>query len=166
MNLTQLLVKEMEQEIATTRKMLALIPDDKFDWKPHEKSMTMKALATHVAEISGWPEHIVENEMIDFAADTYTQATVKDTNELLQLLETSYAKGRAAIEKCDDDTLVNKHWKMFFGETLLVDFTKYEAIRHSFAQTIHHRAQLGVYLRLNNIPIPGSYGPSADDQSF
>ncbi len=166
MNLTQLLVKEMEQEIATTRKMLALVPDDKFDWKPHEKSMSMKNLAIHIAEIPGWPEHILEHEVLDFAAQPYKPSPVSNNKELLDLLEKSYSKGKSLLEKSDDDTLVNKHWKMCMGETVLADLTKYEALRHSFAQTTHHRAQLGVYLRLLNIPIPGSYGPSADDQSF
>ena len=166
MNLTQLLLKEMDQEITTTRKMLALVPADKFDWKPHEKSMTMKNLAVHVAEISGWPEHIIEHDKIDFATMDYTPAPVNSNEELLALLEKSYATGKGMLEKTNDDVVLNQHWKMCMGETVLADLTKYEAIRHSFAQTTHHRAQLGVYLRLNNIPIPGSYGPSADDQSF
>lgn len=166
MNLTQLLVKEMEQEIATTRKMLALVPSDKFDWKPHEKSMSLKNLAIHIAEIPGWPEHILEHDVLDFAAQPYSPSPVSNNKELLDLLEKSCSKGKSLLENSNDDTLVNKHWKMCMGETVLADLTKYEAIRHSFAQTTHHRAQLGVYLRLLNIPIPGSYGPSADDQSF
>ncbi len=166
MNLTQLLVKEMEQEIATTRKMLALVPTDQFDWKPHEKSMSLKNLAIHIAEIPGWPEHILEHEVLDFAAQPYTPSPVSNNKELLDLLEKSYSKGKSLLENSNDDTLVNKHRKMCMGETVLADLTKYEAIRHSFAQTTHHRAQLGVYLRLLNIPIPGSYGPSADDQNF
>ena len=96
----------------------------------------------------------------------YTPAPLISNEELLALLEKSYATGKGMLEKTNDDVVLNQHWKMCMGETVLADLTKYEAIRHSFAQTTHHRAQLGVYLRLNNIPIPGSYGPSADDQSF
>lgn len=166
MSIIQLLVKEMEQEVAIARKMLALVPNDKFDWKPHEKSMSMKQLAVHVAEIPGWPEYILNHEILDFAANPYESAAVSNREELLETLEKNYAAGKTVLEKSNDEVLVSKHWKMYMGETLLADYTKYEAIRHSFAQITHHRAQLGVYLRLLNIPIPGSYGPSADDPSF
>lgn len=166
MSIIQLLLTEMEQEAAITRKMLPLIPDDKHDWKPHEKSMTLKQLAVHIAEIPGWVETIINTEVLDFEAETYTPAPVNNNKELLTLFEKSVVDSKAVLEKSNDKDILNKTWTMRSGKTVLMSMTKYEAIRHSFAQEIHHRAQLGVYLRLLNIPLPGSYGPSADDSGF
>lgn len=166
MSIVNLLVQEMNQEAAITRKMLALVPADKFTWKPHEKSMSMMQLTTHIAEIPGWMDHVIKHDFLDFNAEPYTPTTVTSTQELLDLFEKSYESGRNALAAASDDTVLNKRWAMKGGEQVYADFSKYEAIRHSFAQNIHHRAQLGVYLRLLNIPIPGSYGPSADEQNF
>lgn len=166
MSIVFLLVQEMEQEASTTRKMLALVPADQFTWKPHPKSMSLMQLSTHVAEIPGWVEHVVQHDVLDFMADPYQPTTVTTTAELVQLFEKSHAAGKAALQAATDVTVLNKRWAMKAGEQMYMDFSKYEAIRHSLAQNIHHRAQLGVYLRLLNIPIPGSYGPSADEQNF
>jgi uncharacterized damage-inducible protein DinB len=165
MSIIQLLLKEMEQEAATTRKMLTLVPDDKHDWKPHEKSMTMKQLAVHIAEIPSWVGTIINTAELDFAAGPYTPPQVNNNKDLLALFEKSVADSKPVLEKSSDDMLDN-NWTMRSGKTVLLSMTKYEAIRHAFAQETHHRAQLGVYLRLLNIPIPGSYGPSADDTRF
>jgi uncharacterized damage-inducible protein DinB len=165
MSIIQLLLKEMEQEAAITRKMMTLVPDDKHDWKPHEKSMTMKQLAVHIAEIPSWVGMIINTEVLDFEAQVYTPAPVSNNKELLALFEKSVADSKAVLEK-SDEAMLEKTWTMRSGKTVLLSMSKYEAIRHSFAQEIHHRAQLGVYLRLLNIALPGSYGPSADDPSF
>jgi uncharacterized damage-inducible protein DinB len=166
MNMIQLLVKEMEQEATTSRKMLALVPADKFDWKPHEKSMNMKQLAVHVAEIPGWVDHIVKHDVLDFEAGDYTPAPVENTSDLLALFEKSYASGMDSLKSMTDNKLVNERWVMKSGAMVFLDLSKYEAIRHSFSQITHHRAQLGVYFRLLNIAVPKSYGPTADDTSF
>ncbi len=165
MSIIQLLVKEMEQEMATTRKMLALVLNDQFNWKPHEKSMTLKQLSVHLAEIPGWAEMIIKNEVLDFEAGGYMPTPVDTSRDLKALLEKSYASGITKLRQSTDDIL-EKRWVMKSGKTILLDLSKYEAIRHAFSQTTHHRAQLGVYLRLLNIAIPGSYGPSADDATF
>jgi uncharacterized damage-inducible protein DinB len=166
MSIIQLLLKEMEQEAAITRKMLPLVPDDKHDWKPHEKSMTMKQLAVHIAEIPSWVGTIINTEVLDFEAQGYKPTPVNNNKELLALFEKSVADSKAVLEKSNEEDILTKTWTMSSGKTVLLSMTKYEAIRHAFAQEIHHRAQLGVYLRLLNIPIPGSYGPSADDTRF
>ncbi len=166
MSIIQLLLKELEQEAAITRKMLPLIPDDKHDWKPHEKSMTMKQLAVHIAEIPSWVGTIINTEVLDFEAQAYKPTPVNNNKELLALFEKSVTDSKAVLEKSNEDVILTKTWTMSSGKTVLLSMTKYEAIRHAFAQTTHHRAQLGVYLRLLNIPIPGSYGPSADDPRF
>ncbi len=165
MSIIPLVLKEFEQEAQITRKMLQLVPTDKFDWKPHEKSMTMMQLTTHIAELPGWVSMAMHTTEMDFAAQPYTPTLVNSNEELLNLFETGLVSGRTALENAKEEDLWPT-WTLRSGEQVFMVLTKYEVIRHSIAQTIHHRAQLGVYLRLLNIPIPGSYGPSADDQNF
>lgn len=165
MNITELLLKEQSQEYPNTRKMLALIPDDQFNWKPHEKSMSMQQLAVHLAELPSWPAMILHTSELDFATFGYKPTVVENTNELLSVFDKNLEKGRAALSAATEDQL-NDFWTMRQGDHIISKSSKYEMIRHAFAQNTHHRAQLGVYLRLLNIPIPGVYGPSADDSSF
>ena len=155
----------MDAEVATTRKMLQRVPNDQWDWKPHPKSMSMRQLTTHLAEISGWVATVLNTSVLDFAASPYQPALVSSTNDLLELLEKSAAESRSRLEQAMEEELLST-WTMQMGEQVLMVFTRYEAIRHAFAQMIHHRAQLGVFLRLLHIPIPGSYGPSADEMGF
>jgi uncharacterized damage-inducible protein DinB len=157
-----MLLKEMEQEAQTTRKMLSLVPNDKFGWKPHEKSMTMKQLVTHIAELPGWVSFALTTSELDFATNHVEPTDVASTAELLDAFEKSYADGKGQLEKSNEEDLL-PNWTMRNGEEIYSVSTKAEVIRMSFCQTVHHRAQLGVYLRLLNIPIPGSYGPSADE---
>lgn len=159
------LLKELEQEAQTTRKMLRIIPDDKYDWRPHPKSMNIRALATHIAELPSWVTLAVTTDELDFATTPYNPPVIETTTALLVLFETSLADGKSHLEKADDSLLTEK-WTLRQGEQTFSVMTKYETIRHAYSQTVHHRAQLGVYLRLLDIPIPGSYGPSADDMSF
>lgn len=163
MEIIPLLLKEMEQEAATTRKMLKLVPDDKFDWKPHPKSMTMKQLSTHLAELPSWVAMGLSTEGLDFAAAPYEPTEVGSNSELLDIFENSLASGKQALTAAKEEDLLPK-WTLRNGEHILSVMTKYEVIRHAYSQTTHHRAQLGVFLRLLDIPIPGSYGPSADEQ--
>lgn len=165
MNVIPFLIKELEQEAKTTRKFLKLVNPDKFQWKPHEKSMDMKRLCVHIAELPSWIDMSVNTDGIDFATSDYKPTDVKTTEDLLNLLDESEKKALAALQKISDEDLL-KTWTIKNGDQVLQAMTKYEAIRHSYSQTTHHRAQLGVYLRLLDIPIPGSYGPSADEQSF
>ncbi len=156
-------LQELEAEAKITRKMLALVPDDKHDWKPHEKSMPMVFLSTHIAELPGWINMAIHTDGLDFGADKYEPKTVKNNTELLQFFETTLAKAKADLEKFNEDEL-SKEWVLRNGKTVLYKSTKGETIRMTYSQIVHHRAQLGVYLRLLNIPIPGTYGPSADEQ--
>lgn len=165
LSIINLLLKEMEQEAATTRKMLQRIPADKFGWKPHEKSMSMQNLATHIAELPSWPAMVLNTSELDFAAMEYTPTAVNTTEEILALHKKSYDEGAAALEKATEDDLL-PDWTLRTGDNIHSVSSKYEVIRMSISQNIHHRAQLGVYLRLLNIPIPGSYGPSADENNF
>lgn len=165
MDIIPLLVKEFEQEAAITRKMLALVPADKFDWKPHPKSMSMKQLTVHLAEIAGWPAMMLATSELDFATFPYVPAPAASADDLLQLLEKSVQTTLDAFGKAKEEDLLPT-WILRHGDHIIAVMTKYEAARHAFSQTTHHRAQLGVFLRLLDIPIPGSYGPSADEMGM
>ncbi len=157
-----LIQKELEREAVTTRKMLALVPAEKFDWKPHPKSMVMMNLATHIAELPTWISMVLNTDELDFAANEYKPTIVKDNAELMEFFEKSLEDARAQLAIGKEETLANE-WILRMGEQILSSGSKADMIRHALSQVIHHRAQLGVYLRLLDIPIPGSYGPSADE---
>ncbi|MFC4213118.1 DinB family protein [Pedobacter lithocola] len=165
MDIIKALLKEFESEFNTTKKFIALVPVDKFDWAPHEKSMKLKSLASHIAELPEWVNMAFTADGLDFATAPYEEKKIENTDDLMKLLETSYQSGKAELEKAQPSCF-DEQWILRNGEQVLGDWTRYEMMRIAFSQIIHHRAQLGVYLRLLNIPIPGSYGPSADDQSF
>ncbi|MFD2570775.1 DinB family protein [Spirosoma soli] len=160
-----MLSKEMEQEAQTTRKMLERIPNDKFDWQPHPKSMTIRQLATHIAELPTWVPLVLNTDELDFAVMAYTPTPIENTKELLDYFERSLAEGEAAISQATEEQL-DPIWTLRTGDQIHSRTTKGEFIRITYSQIVHHRAQLGVYLRLLNIPIPGSYGPSADETDF
>ncbi|WP_420150612.1 DinB family protein [Spirosoma sp.] len=164
-NLIPMLLQEMEQEAQTTRKMLSRIPEDRFDWQPHPKSMTMVSLASHIAELPSWVELALTTEELDFETAPYTPASINSTAEILALQEKSLKQGQESLKKATESQL-DEPWTLRSGEQVLFDSTKGGTIRMAYSQIVHHRAQLGVYLRLLDIPIPGSYGPSADEPSF
>lgn len=157
--------KELEREAITTRKMLAAVPEGKWDWKPHPKSMNMLQLTTHIAELPTWIGMALNTTELDFAGMDFTPKPIKDTAALLQLFEKSLADGREQLSKGKEDTL-DEPWTLRNGEQIYSTEPKADVIRMSLSQIIHHRAQLGVFLRLLDVPIPGSYGPSADDTDF
>ena len=165
MNIIPMLLKEMEQEAQTTRKMLERIPEDKYDWQPHEKSMTIRRLANHIAELPGWVTMAITTDELDFADNPYIATEIATNKELLELLERLLSEAKANFEKTNEDELL-KRWTLRNGGQILSDGKKAEMIRIAFSQIVHHRAQLGVYLRLLNVPIAGSYGPSADENGF
>lgn len=165
MEIIKLLQQELENEAVTTRKMLSRVPTDKFDWQPHSKSMTLRRLAAHVAELPGWVAMTVDTNELDFANNPYEPKEVKDVHDVMEYFEESLKNGREALTRVTLEDL-NKEWTLRNGEQIYSTEPKYDVIRMAYSQTIHHRAQLGVYLRLLNVSIPGSYGPSADDVSF
>lgn len=165
MMLIPTLLKELDEEAHTTRKMLGRVPTGQFDWQPHPKSMKMKELATHIADLPSWILLALTTDELDFATTEYNPEDVADTDQLLDFFERQLASGRSELEKAREAQLAEP-WILRSGETIHWRATRGEMIRHAYSQMIHHRAQLGVYLRLLNIPIPGSYGPSADEQNF
>ena len=165
MSIISILLKELEQEAVTTRKMLERVPDDQFDWKPHEKSMTIRRLATHIAELPTWITMTLNTDELDFAKGEYKPEPINKTKELVDYFEKCFEDGKTSLKKATADQF-DLPWTLRNGETIYSTTPKGEVIRMAFSQIIHHRAQLGVYLRLLNVPIPGSYGPSADEMNF
>jgi uncharacterized damage-inducible protein DinB len=161
----QSLLKELDQEAQTTRKFLSIIPEDKYQWQPHPKSMTIQRLATHIAELPGWVEMALNTDELDFADNPYKQEEITTNTQLLEHFEQAFAKGKSALEKASDADLL-PNWTLRNGDQIYSVSPTGEVVRMSYCQTVHHRAQLGVYLRLLDVPIPGSYGPSADETSF
>jgi uncharacterized damage-inducible protein DinB len=144
--------------------MLARVPADRFDYKPHDKSMDMKRLATHIADLPGWVHMTLTTDEIDFA-QPYEQPSINSHADLMAYFEKRYEEGLSTLV-AENEMLLSKPWTLRNGDTIYATNTKIEILRMSLSQQIHHRAQLGVYLRLLNIPIPGSYGPSADENDF
>jgi uncharacterized damage-inducible protein DinB len=152
------------EEGASTRKMLSRVPDDQFNYKPHEKSMDMKSLVTHIADLPGWVHMTFTTDELDFAKP-YEQPQVNNNAELMVYFEKRYNDGLSTFVP-ENEALLDKPWTLRNGDKIFSSDPKIEIIRMSLSQQIHHRAQLGVYLRLLNIPIPGVYGPSADENNF
>lgn len=162
MKILPLLLKELNQEAHTTRKFIKLVSAENFDWQPHAKSMTMKDLAVHISELPSWVAMALTTSELDFANAPNEPKSVNSTEDLLKILDSSYAAAKSALENAKEEDLLPT-WTLKNDGHVIQEFTKYEVIRHSIGHVAHHRSQLGVYLRLLDIPIPGSYGPSADE---
>jgi uncharacterized damage-inducible protein DinB len=154
--------KELEQESVTTRKIFERIPQDKFDWKPHPKSMDIQRLATHIAEMMGWIAMAVTSSGIDFGTGAYQPKMIHEKQKLLEFLDDMIELADSHLRP-EFESKLSEDWLMRSGDTVLRKYNRAEVIRLALNQVTHHRAQLGVYLRLLDIPIPGSYGPSADE---
>lgn len=153
------------EEGASTRKMLERVPDGHFDYKPHEKSMNLKQLTTHIADLPGWIHMVFTSDELDFANMPYNPPEINSNAQLMAYFEERYNEGLSTLV-AENEVVLDKPWTLRNGDTIYSTQPKLEVIRMSFGQQVHHRAQLGVYLRLLNIPIPGTYGPSADENSF
>ena len=154
---------EMENEAKTARECLSRVPADKFEWKPHEKSMAMGRLAVHVAEMFGWTKETLTQDVLDFATADFKPFEPSTTDELLAFFDDHVAKAKEILAATPDETFFTE-WTMRNGETVYFTMPKV-AVMRSFVMNhiIHHRGQLSVYLRLNDIPVPSIYGPSADE---
>lgn len=165
MDILRELHQELQYEYETTKKFIERFPEDKSAYKPHEKSTALMPLATHIVEIFAWPAIMVDTEKLDFAGNAYRPARPASRDDLLALLMDHFERGSKAVERADA-AILDDPWSINQGDTVLMKWSKYGAIRHALNQITHHRAQLGVYYRLLNIPVPASYGPSADDAPF
>ncbi len=162
MPLNQALLPEFDHEMANTRKSLERVPDGKSDWKPHPKSMTLGGLATHLATINHWAEAIVGQDSFDVTNAPPTPV-LQSKAELLGAFDKNVATARKAIAGATDEQLM-KPWSLISGGKAVFTLPRIGVLR-SFVMNhvIHHRAQLGVYLRMNDVPVPSIYGPSADE---
>jgi uncharacterized damage-inducible protein DinB len=167
MKISESLLPEFDQEMANTRKVLERVPAAKFSWKPHPKSFEFGALAAHVANMPDWAGLTLTTDSFDYAppgAPPHQTPKFSSTEDLLAAFDKSVAQARAALVTAEDSTMLAP-WSLQAGGKTMMTMPRVAVIR-SFVMnhTIHHRAQLGVYLRLNDIPVPGLYGPSADEQ--
>ncbi len=162
-NIASALIAEMEQEAKVARTCLERIPADKFDWKPHEKSMTFGKLAVHIAEMFNWTAVTLQQPELDFSKFDYKPVEPATTEELVEYLDKSVAEAIDVLRNTTDDVFM-ENWTMRNGETVYFTLPKV-AVMRSFVMNhiVHHRGQLSVYLRLNDIAVPSIYGPSADE---
>jgi uncharacterized damage-inducible protein DinB len=158
----QSFLKELEHESIGTKKMLALVPADKGDWKPHEKSMKLKDLAIHIADMPTWITLGLTTDELDFVKSPYNPKECNGGEELVVYFDKNVEEAKQYLQKAKD-SILEETWTLKNGDIVYMQQTKLDTLRHSYCQMVHHRAQLGVYLRLLNIPIPGVYGPSADE---
>jgi uncharacterized damage-inducible protein DinB len=159
-----LLYPDLHTELAVTRDILARVPWEQADWRPHPKSMTLRALAIHVAQLPGFLTGMTVTDVMDFKPEDFAPPPIASTDELHALFDSESAKTHAVLKGIDWAKL-NGTWKMTFGGHTVIDNQRAFLLRHmGISHLVHHRAQLGVYLRLLDVAIPGSYGPSADAQ--
>ncbi len=168
MPINQTFLSEFDHEVQNTRRTLERVPEDKFSWQPHPKSGTMIWLAGHVANIPGWAKETVERDDLDIAPGGQPEAPAaapKSRAELLALFEKNAAAGRAALATAHDDAHWMKPWSLLSGGKTVLTMPR-AAVMRNFVMNhlVHHRAQLIVYLRLNDVPVTGLYGPSADER--
>ena len=158
-----MVIPEFDREFAETRRSLERIPEDKFDWKPHEKSFTLHQLAAHVAEIARWVPVTLNMDEFDIDAP-YDRVVPETKEEILAHFDEGVAEARSLIEAVTSDQLVST-WSMKKGGEVTMSMPKGVVLRSFILNhNVHHRAQLGVYLRILDVPVPGHYGPSADEQ--
>lgn len=163
MSISKLLLPEFDQEMASTRKLLVCVPEDKYSWQPHEKSMTLGRLASHVAELPNWAVETLKKTKLEISPGERAFAA-QSNEELLARFERNVTEAHTAIEAAnDEDYWVS--WSLVFGGHVAFTMPRYMVLRTVVLNhLIHHRAQVGTYLRENNIAIPGMYGPSEDDK--
>ena len=169
MTLSEILLPEFDHEMANTRKSLERVPEDKFAWKPHEKSTSLGGLATHLATIPSWTVQTFDRDELDLApagGPPYRVEEAKSRSELLETFDKNVASARAALQGASDQDWQGM-WSLLAGGKKIFTLPRTAVMRgFIISHSIHHRAQLGVYLRLLDVPVPSIYGPSADEGEF
>ncbi len=166
MTIGQMMLGEFDQEMQNTRKTLERCPDDKWNWKPHDKSGTVGWLAGHIATMPGWTAVTLTTDQLDYApvdGPAYQPPKTDNRKELLAVFDKNVAEARAALSTASDQEMM-KPWKLLAGGKEILTLPRVACLRGMiFNHIIHHRAQLTVYFRLLGIPVPALYGPSADE---
>jgi uncharacterized damage-inducible protein DinB len=166
MTIAQSMLPEFDQEMQNTRKTLERVPEDKWNWKPHDKSGAVGWLAGHVATLPGWLAMTLKTEQLDYApvdGPAYQPPKMDNRKELLAEFDKNASESRTALANASDQDML-KGWKLLAGGKEIFTMPRIACIRGMVMNhLIHHRAQLGVYFRLLGVPVPGHYGPSADE---
>jgi uncharacterized damage-inducible protein DinB len=165
MKMIDLLITEFEHEAQKTRKHLERLPGDKLDWRPHQKSFTTSGLASHIVECVSWTDSIFKMDELDIDPTTYKPYRAASVADLLETFDQNVANCKQALASTADATLMQP-WRFKIMGQVRLEMPKAIAFRDfTLSHMIHHRGQLSVYLRLLNVPVPGPYGPSADEQA-
>lgn len=165
MPFSETLLPEFEEEMKNTRKLLECVPDDKFEYQPHAKSMKLGRLATHVAEIPSWTVFTIDQDVLDMQPG-HQPSLAKSRAELLETFDKGVADARKRIQSTNDADW-QKNWTFKYAGKPIMSNPRSTIMRSVIMNhLVHHRAQLGVFLRLNNVAIPGMYGPSADEPNM
>lgn len=164
MNMVDLLIKEFEHEAATTRKHLERLPDEKLGWKPHAKSFSAGELAAHIVECLGWADSIWNQEELDFDPVTFKPYQATSVADLLKTFDERVAIYSRALAGATDAALMQP-WRFKIGGKLRFERPRAAVFRDfTLSHLVHHRGQFSVYLRLMDVAVPGTYGPTADEQ--
>jgi uncharacterized damage-inducible protein DinB len=163
MPISELLLPELDEEMKKTRTTLDRVPADKKEFAPHAKSMPLGKLAPHVAQLAGFGVTILTTPELDFSKGSITPVPFETPAQLVRAFDEGAAKVRVALQATPDEAW-KENWKLSFHGKPIFEGSRFLAYREMFLNhLVHHRAQLGVYLRLNDKPVPATYGPSADD---
>ena len=164
MSINTSFIGELKHESGNTRKLLERVPFDNPSWLPHEKSMTICRLATHIAELPVWVSRILSTDEFDFAAHTFKSHVAPGQQELMKIFDENLNAAVESLQQATDEEF-SKIWTLRRGDVIVAQIPKKVAIRNiTLNHIVHHRGQLTVYLRLLNVPVPGLYGPSADER--
>ena len=163
MPLMQSLLPELDHEAASTRRILERVPMERADWRPHPKSFSLGELANHLTTLISWAPYTMSSTELDFSTSSFEPPVRTTTEALLADFDAYVAAARAALDAADDEAALTA-WTLRSGEQVHFTMPRIAVVRSMVMNhLIHHRAQLGVYLRLLDVPVPGMYGPSADD---
>ncbi len=169
MSIVARMLPEFDHEMSNTRRLLEIVPEDKFDWQPHERSFTLRQMVSHIANLPTWMAPTIQQDSLDMApegGEPIRTPQAQNKAELLSLWDKNAALAREVFAKVNDAELM-KNWSLKMTGKEIFSMPKIAVIRSFiFNHIIHHRGQLTVYLRLLNVPFPGMYGPSADDRSM
>jgi uncharacterized damage-inducible protein DinB len=168
MKITDVFKTQLEREAAITRRALENVPEGKPDWKPHPKSMPLGYLSSLVASMSGWIAMAINQDELDLqpqGGKPNAPPVLSTRRELLQSLEESVARSRDGLAGTNDEFLMTP-WRLLVGGQVVMEAPRHVVIEDTFTHLAHHRGQLTVYLRLNDMKVPSIYGPTADERSF
>jgi len=166
MNIIDPIIMEVQHEVGITRPMLEIVPEDRFGWKPHEKSMPMGALASHLVDIMGWTMPVLEQDELVMNPGEFESFDAKNRAELLAAWDEKSKTALAAMQGRSNESLF-KTWRMKMGDQTVIEMPRLAVLRgFIISHLIHHRGQLSVYLRMNDVSLPQIYGPTADNKDM